>query len=63
MATSQRQYRPRREANRALANAVTRAKRHAERGDWERAFMALRRGIATAQAWLNGTHPKLAGNS
>jgi hypothetical protein len=57
MATSPRQYRPRREANRALANAVTRASRHT---DPAKQAATLRRGIATAQAWLNGTHHKLA---
>jgi hypothetical protein len=63
MATSgnaRRRYRPRREALRALRNAQTRAGHHT---DPVRQAATLRRGNATAQAWLNGTHPKLAGTA
>lgn len=47
----------RRQADRALANAITRAAKHTDPARRER---CLRAGIASAQAWLNGTHHLLA---
>lgn len=46
-----------REARRALANARTRAAKHTDPAKRE---ACLLRGIATATAWLDGTHSKLA---
>ena len=51
---------PKAQARRALRNAQTRATRHAERGDLERAALALLAGTNTALAWLDGTHHRLA---
>jgi hypothetical protein len=47
----------RREARRALANAITRAAKYSDPAARE---ATLLRGIATATSWLDGTHPKLA---
>lgn len=55
--TTGRKVSPRRQARRALANAVTRA---AAKQDPAEALLTLLRGIATANSWLDGTHPKLA---
>lgn len=46
-----------RQARRALQNAVTRA---AAKPTAEEANATLLRGIATAGSWLDGTHEKLA---
>jgi hypothetical protein len=56
---SGRKVSTKRQARRALANAITRADSHSE--DPLRQLATLHRGIATAQSWLDGTHPKLAG--
>jgi hypothetical protein len=45
------------EARRALRNAITRAN---AKDTPEEREVTLRRGIATAQKWLDGTHEKLA---
>ena len=47
----------RRQARRALRNAATRA---AAKPDPAEQVITLNRGIDTALAWLDGTHPKLA---
>jgi len=46
-----------REASRSLRNALTRADAHTDAAKRE---ACLRAGTATALAWLDGTHPKLA---
>jgi hypothetical protein len=55
-APSGRRFSPRRQARRALLNAATRAEK---RTDPEDQVTTLLRGITTAVAWLDGTHPKL----
>lgn len=54
---SGRKVSTKRQARRALANAVTRA---AAKTDPAEANATLLRGIATAESWLDNTHPKLA---
>jgi hypothetical protein len=56
---SGRKVSPKREARRALENAKTRAEAKTET-DPLQAYATLLRGVATAQSWLDGTHPKLA---
>ena len=46
-----------RQARKALANAETRAAQHE---DPAAQAATLRRGIATAKRWLDGTHPRLS---
>jgi hypothetical protein len=41
----------------ALLNAYTRAEKHQDR---EQVLKTLARGKATANQWLNGTHPKIS---
>jgi hypothetical protein len=48
-----------RQARRALLNAATRA---SHKDDADEQVITLIRGITTAISWLDGTHPKLAGN-
>ena len=55
--TAGRPISPRRQARRALRNAVTRAE---TKPTAEEKVTTLLRGIATAQAWLDGSHKKLA---
>jgi hypothetical protein len=55
-----RKISPKRQARRAIRNAVTRAAKHAEDGDFEQAYRTMCAGAATAEEWLDGTHPKLA---
>lgn len=57
MALSGRKVSVNRQARRALRKAVSRA--NAKQTDAE-AKATLLRGIATAEAWLDGTHEKLA---
>jgi hypothetical protein len=57
---SGRRVSTKRQARRALANAVTRA---AGRQDSDDQVTTLLAGIATATHWLDGTHEKLAGTA
>lgn len=52
-----RRVSPKREAQRALRNAETRASKHQ---DPVKQAATLQAGITTALSWLDGTHPKLA---
>lgn len=54
--TTGRRVSVKRQARRALANAKTRA---AKKTDPAEANATLLAGIATAESWLDGTHPKL----
>jgi hypothetical protein len=56
---SGRKVSAKRQARRALLNAVTRAKAH-ENSDAQVATLLA--GITTAITWLDGTHEKLAAN-
>lgn len=55
--TTGRRVSVKRQARRALINAKTRAQAHADPNDQ---VITLLRGMATATAWLDGTHPLLA---
>jgi hypothetical protein len=54
---SGRNVSPKRQARRALLNAVTRAEK---KQDPSEQVVTLRAGITTAVSWLDGTHEKLA---
>jgi hypothetical protein len=55
-----RKISPQRQARRAIRSAATRAAQHAESGNYEKAYRTMCAGLATAETWWDGTHPKLA---
>ena len=50
----------RQHADRAMANAMTRAEKDNEKGQHDKAWATLVKGALTAAKWLDGTRPKLA---